>query len=228
MTETRSEPSPPKRALAPEVDSLDERSRRAWTEPMAVSPLGDGRYSVESATGSTYIVDLHDGTCSCPDNAIRGELCKHQRRVAIEITQGYLPSPDEPVQCRVCGRTEEVEVVDESLAICEECRLEPGDLVIDREGSPTTPMLVLSVTGGRADEVEIKAADCTVFEYGANSKYSPADPVVEVIYPRSVSFDRPPRRYSFPISRLKKPSDRDDPMSRPSDSEDLTRYQRPQ
>jgi hypothetical protein len=62
---------------------------------MAVRPLGDGRYTVESERGATYVVDLDARRCSCPDHEIRGVRCKHMRRVAIEITEGRLPAPDE-------------------------------------------------------------------------------------------------------------------------------------
>jgi len=84
-----------KAPLAPDTASLEDRSARAWTEPMAVRTLPDGRYAVESARGVTYVVDLEERRCSCPDHEIRGVRCKHMRRVAIEITEGRLPAPDE-------------------------------------------------------------------------------------------------------------------------------------
>jgi hypothetical protein len=62
---------------------------------MAVRPLGDGRYAVESKRDVTYVVDLDARRCSCPDHEIRGVRCKHMRRVAIEITEGRLPAPEE-------------------------------------------------------------------------------------------------------------------------------------
>jgi hypothetical protein len=59
---------------------------------MAVRPLPDGRYAVESYA-TTYVVDLDAPRCSCPDHEIRGVRCKHMRRVAIEITRDRLPAP---------------------------------------------------------------------------------------------------------------------------------------
>lgn len=210
MTQTKHKPASAMTALAPDVDSLDERSRRAWIEPMAVRPLGDGRYAVDSASGATYVVNLRTGDCSCPDSEIRGALCKHARRVAIEINQGRVPGPDQPIRCRACGREMALNVPDKAPRLCEDCRLAPGDLVFDRERDRDTPLLVISVTDRRADEVEIPDVERTVWEYGDNRKYSPSDPVVEVVYPHSVRTDRQPRRYSFPISRLVKLEDREE------------------
>ena len=93
MTQTKSTSASRKAPLAPDTATLEDRSARAWLEPMAVRPLGDGRYVVESGSGGTYVVDLEAGRCSCPDHEIRGARCKHMRRVAIEITAGRLPTP---------------------------------------------------------------------------------------------------------------------------------------
>lgn len=207
MRHTGNGPASAKAPLAPDVDALGERARRAWTEPMAVRPLGDGRYAVDSASGRTYVVDLDGGRCSCPDSEIRGELCKHARRVAIEINQGRVPSPDEPLRCRGCDR-EVSDVADDSPRLCDDCLLEPGDLVFDRERDRDTPLLVVSITDRRADDVEIPGTGRTVAEYRENRTYPPSDPVVEVVYPRSIRADRSPRRYSFPLSRLAEPDDR--------------------
>lgn len=207
MTHTENQPASVKTALVPDVDSLDERSRRAWTERMAVRPLGDGRYEVESASGGTYTVDLNRGDCSCPDSEIRGALCKHARRVAIEVNQGRVPSPVRSIRCRVCGRRVSLDDSDGSAAFCPDCRLEPGEVVYDRERGPSTPLLVVSMTARRADEVEIRENGRTVAEYGENRKYSPSDPVVEVVYPRSIHGTETPRRYAFPVSRLERPDD---------------------
>ena len=95
MTRTKPTSASRKVPLAPDLTSLEDRSARAWTEPMAVRPLGDGRYVVESGSGGTYVVDLDRGRCSCPDHEIRGARCKHMRRVAIEITEGRVPTPRE-------------------------------------------------------------------------------------------------------------------------------------
>lgn len=207
MTRIDDQPVAAKTALAPDVDALDERSRRAWTEPMAVRPLDDGRYAVDSQSGATYVVDLPRGDCSCPDNEIRGELCKHVRRVAIEINERRVEPPERRTRCRACGRDIKVDARTDPPHFCDDCRLEPGDLVFDRELGSDVPLLVIAVTDRRADEVVIPELGATVAEYGENRRYDPSDPVVEVIYPRSVRSGRTPQRYSFPLSRLAKSDD---------------------
>jgi len=95
MTRTRHSRAVGKSPLAPDTAALEDRSARAWTEPMSARPLPDGRYAVESGNAATYVIDLDDPRCSCPDHEIRGVRCKHMRRVAIEITRGRLPPPDD-------------------------------------------------------------------------------------------------------------------------------------
>ena len=193
---------PPRRPLAPDTSRLEERSARAWTEPMAVRPLGGGRYAVDSGSGATYVVDLLAGTCRCPDHEIRGERCKHLRRVAIEITERRVPPPGyRRADCTICRQ---LSFVPESgLAVCESCWLERGDFATDRETGDT--VVVYRMTNETAAERYIDAADCTVADYPKNDGYPPDDPVVEVVYP----FDGDPdadlddrRRYAFPRSRL--------------------------
>jgi len=205
MTHAENRPASQPKPLAPDVESLDERSRRAWTESMAVRPLADGRYAVDSESGATYVVDLDGSDCSCPDSEIRGALCKHVRRVVIEINQGLLPPPARSTTCRACGRALPFAPGEDAPRYCENCRLEPGDLVYDRERGPDVPLLVVSVDDRRADEVPIPGVGSTVAAYGENRRYDPADPVVEVVYPRSVRPTEPPRRYAFPRSRLGRP-----------------------
>lgn len=82
----------------------DERTRRAWTEPMDVRALGDGRYAVRSA-GGTYTIDMATGRCTCPDHRYRDLRCKHLRRVEIEITAGRVPPPGQTaLACPDCVR----------------------------------------------------------------------------------------------------------------------------
>jgi hypothetical protein len=80
-------------ALAPLVDWLPERTRRA--EDLSVRTLGDGSYEVasESQPGQTYHVTLlqpgqsGDGSplqCECADFLYRGIPCKHILAVARE------------------------------------------------------------------------------------------------------------------------------------------------
>lgn len=191
-----------RRPLAPDTRRLDERSARAWTEAMAVRPVGEGRYVVESHSGAEYLVDLPNGDCSCPDHEIRGEHCKHLRRVAIEVTERRVPPPGRcRGDCAICGR--ESFLPESGPAICQDCWFERGDLATDRETGDT--VVVYRLTDETAAERFIDAADCTVAEYPKNDGYPPDDPVVEVVYPfagdATASLDERPR-YAFPYSRL--------------------------
>ena len=168
---------------------------------MAVRPLGHGRYAVESASGETYLVSLPRSDCTCPDHEMRGERCKHLRRVAIEVTEGRVPPPGKlRTDCAVCGR--ESFVPESGPAVCGDCWLERGDIATDRETGDT--VVVYRLTAETADERFIEAADCTVADYPDNDGYPTDDPVVEVVYP----FDgtgrdlEARRRYAFPYSRL--------------------------
>jgi len=186
--------------LAPDTSRLDGRSARAWTEPMTVRATGEGRYDVENGAGRTYRVDLPDGDCTCPDHRIRGERCKHLRRVAIEVTRGRIPAPGQVRgTCRGCGR--EGFVPEGGPDYCRGCRLESGDLATDRETGDA--VLVVRVTADRADAVAVDGTGRSVADYETNAGYPRDDPVVEVVYPFDGGeplADR--RRYSFPHSRL--------------------------
>jgi hypothetical protein len=169
---------------------------------MAVRPLGAGRYAVESASGAEYLVDLPESDCACPDHAIRGERCKHLRRVAIEVTERRVPPPGRTeADCTVCGR--ESFVPESGPAVCEDCWVERGDLATDRETGDT--VVVHRLTDETAAERYIEAADCTVAGYPKNDGYPRDDPVVEVVYPFSGDADADldeRTRYAFPYSRL--------------------------
>ena len=187
--------------LAPDPRSMDERAARAWTESMAVRPLGGGRYVVDSASGATYIVDLPDRTCTCPDHEIRGERCKHLRRVALEVTLGRVPPPGQrSTACDACGTETFVEEAAPSPHLCPHCRLDPGDRVLDREAGDW--LYVVAVRSDRADAVWLPDADCTVAEYPTNRGYPADDPVVEAVYVDDVTPESRPKQYLFPLSRL--------------------------
>lgn len=161
---------------------------------MAVSPRGEGRYAVDSQSGARYTVDLPRGRCSCPDHLIRGERCKHLRRVAIEVTEGRVPPPgSRTAVCLACSR-ETFVAEDRRLPLCSYCGFAPGERVRDRETGHV--LTVVRVVDRRADEVDIRATDSTVAAHPTNRAYDPAEPVVEAVYPGS------DRRYSFPRSRL--------------------------
>ena len=180
---------------------------------MAVRPVGEGRYVVESQSGAEYLVDLPNSDCSCPDHEIRGEHCKHIRRVAIEVTERRVPAPGmTEADCAICGH--ESFVPESGPAVCKDCWLERGDLATDRETGDT--VVVYRLTDERADERYIDAAATTVADYPKNDGYPRDDPVVEVVYPfsgdrsgrasgdaasRGSDLDER-RRYAFPYSRL--------------------------
>ncbi|NGM68797.1 SWIM zinc finger family protein [Natronolimnobius sp. AArcel1] len=192
----------------PTPSHLEERSRRARTEAMSVLALGDGLYEVESASDSTYLVDLEAGRCTCPDHIFRGVRCKHIRRVAIEITEGRTPPPGNiAVECHDCGAFVFVAEDDPAPHYCAEHTLWPGDTVHDRETGDR--LTVVDVSEYRADAVRIAAADCTVAEYATNSEYEPDVPVVGAIYPHASvrSNGVVPaslRVYVFPRTRLER------------------------
>jgi len=191
-----------RRPLAPDTGTLDARSARAWTESMAVLALGYGRYTVESGSGETYLVDLSRGRCSCPDHEIRGERCKHLRRVALEVTARRVPPPGKRRHdCTICGR--DAFVPESGPTVCGDCWLERGEVATDRETGDT--VVVYRLTNETAAERFIDAADTTVADYPKNDGYPRDDPVVEVVYPFSGAaaddLDELPR-YAFPYSRL--------------------------
>ncbi len=186
---------------------------------MAVTALGGGIYEVDSDSGNTYSVDLVESRCSCPDHQMRGERCKHIRRVALEITGGRLPAPGHrAIDCLHCGR--EAFVPEDAPAVCERCFLPPGTTVRDRETGAV--VVVVETTGDRADEVVISPnrtlgefgsgtgsdrEDVTIADYPKNEHYPGSDPVVRAVYPFSGEAETPfdeLRRYSFPMSRLEK------------------------
>ncbi|MFP8890888.1 SWIM zinc finger family protein [Natrialbaceae archaeon A-CW2] len=202
----------PKTSLSlPVGPSLPDRSRRARGEPMSVLALGSGLYEVETADGTTYLVDLEAGRCTCPDHVFRDARCKHVRRVAIEITEGRTPPPGQvAVPCFDCGEPafiDETRAPTEELAYCLAHRLRPGDRVRDRETEDQ--LVVVGQSRRPADEVVIDAADSTVAAYPTNRGYSPTVPVVGAVYPHATIDAAGPtpkslRVYVFPRTRLEK------------------------
>ncbi|QSX00751.1 SWIM zinc finger family protein [Haloterrigena alkaliphila] len=199
----------PKTALpVPSSDHLEERSRRARTEPMSVLGLGDGLYEIESANDHTYLVDLEAGRCTCPDHVFRDARCKHIRRVAIEITHGRTPPPGRiAVACHDCGDTVFVDESESEPFYCEEHALHPGDAVVDRETGDR--LTVVDVSDLRADAVGIGGTDTTVAEYATNEDYEPDVPVVGAVYPHATVAQNGVvpeslKVYVFPRTRLEK------------------------
>ena len=192
-------------ALAPDPRALSDRGMRAWVERMAVRSLGE-RYAVDSESGATYVVDPVAGTCTCPDHQMRGETCKHLRRVAIEITAERVPPPGEHrATCAVCGTETFTPAESDPPVLCESCSLTPGVVVLDRETGDR--LVVTAVTPRRADETTIDAADRTVADYPTNEGYPDDDIVVEAVYATDIARRDDPRQYSFPHSRLARTDD---------------------
>lgn len=189
--------------------SPDGRSRRARREEMRVVPVGDGTYEVWSRSGHVYDVDVEHGRCTCPDHRFRDVRCKHLRRVAIEITLGEVPAPGErAASCAACGTEFFVDRDSVDPVYCEDCTLEPGELVVDRETGDL--VVVVESTADRANEVRIPERGWTVADHHSNREYDADDQVVDVLYPldRAASPDdisaRDLRRYSFPRGRLRR------------------------
>ncbi|GAB7009642.1 hypothetical protein JCM31271_15850 [Halorubrum trueperi] len=197
---------PPNAGIPPDTeansDPDDARSARAAAEPMTVRTLRDRRYVVETE-GGTYVVALDDGTCTCPDHAIRGSHCKHLRRVAMEVAAGALPAPDERAAvCAVCGDETFVPRDADGPQLCERHGFEPGSVVGDRETDER--LVVVAVTNERADAYRTDEGR-TLDEYATNADYVAHEPVVEAVYVESLRPDRPiegAKRYGFPASRL--------------------------
>ena len=185
---------------------------------MTIRPTRDRRYVVETA-GGTYVVSLSAGSCTCPDAAIRGVRCKHLRRVAMEVTSGSVPAPNERVGvCAVCGRETFVPIGSAGAHLCETHRFEPGEIARDRETGKR--LLVTAVTADRADATETDEGRL-VSEYPTNADYGSHEPVVEAVYlsearggtengSSSVIEPRDRKRYRFPASRLRRPRGDDD------------------
>ncbi|WP_246984693.1 SWIM zinc finger family protein [Halorientalis marina] len=190
--------------LAPDPRELDPRAARAWTEPMAVTPLSGGCYAVETDHGS-YTVDVPGRRCTCPDHRYRHERCKHLRRVAIEINLERAPPPGKRrADCAACGDEAFVPETAEP-PLCTDCRLDPGDVVTDRETGDT--LVVRRVRSDRADEYVIEATGKTVAAHETNERYPANDLVVDVVYLGDELRNREPRVYAFPYSRLRRVED---------------------
>lgn len=191
------------------ADGYAGRERRARAEPMAVRPLRDGRYVVESE-GGTYVVDAERAACTCPDSAIRGFRCKHVRRVTAEIDAGIIPAPDERERvCAVCGGRAFAPIDYGGPALCDRHDREPGEFVRDRETGAL--LAVVEQIGERADEVRTGEGR-VVADYETNANYGDHELVFATAYVDAMPAggdrddvlaaveDEP--RYLFPASRL--------------------------
>jgi hypothetical protein len=177
---------------------------------MTVRPLRDRRYVVETDGGS-YVVDVAAGRCACPDHAIRGSRCKHLRRVAMAITAGDVPAPDERVAaCGVCGRPVHVPLTAGGSHLCPAHRPAPGERVTDRETGQE--LVVVRVTTERADAATTREGR-TVASYPTNARYGGHEPVIDAVYAGALRPGVDPTdldRYRFPASRLTRSDERAD------------------
>ena len=74
------------------IEAVAKRVSRALDGFFHVeSADNDGEYTVFSGSGSTYTVNLPEGTCTCPDGQ-RGAWCKHAHRAAF--VTGEVPAID--------------------------------------------------------------------------------------------------------------------------------------
>ncbi|MDR5674595.1 hypothetical protein RH858_15825 [Halalkaliarchaeum sp. AArc-GB] len=184
------------------TSGISGRTHRALTEEMTVRPLRDGRYVVETE-GGTYVVDVEGASCTCPDHAIRGEHCKHLRRVAFEIAAESVPGPDERLgACAICGRELFVPRCESGSYLCEQHRPAVGEVVRDRETGSL--LVVVAVTTDRADAVETDEGRI-VAEYPTNTGYGDHEPIVRAVYASGLAPDRDVgdlKAYDFPASRI--------------------------
>ncbi|MFB6224478.1 MAG: SWIM zinc finger family protein [Haloarcula sp.] len=193
-------------ALAPDLRSLPDRAARAWTERMAVHPRSGSTYAVATESDSTYLVDIAQRSCSCPDNRLRGEHCKHLRRVAIEITARRVAPPGKQrANCDACGTVTFVSGDAPTPHLCSHCRLDTGDIVQDRETG--NRLVITAVTDSLAGEWTIEAIDETVADYDTNDGYPTDDLVVLAAYLSDAVGTTDPKKYAFPLSRLRRVED---------------------
>ncbi|MFB6106742.1 MAG: SWIM zinc finger family protein [Halobacteriaceae archaeon] len=185
----------------------DSRAGRARREPMAVLPVGGGRYDVVTGDHHVYTVSLPASTCTCPDHRHRGARCKHLRRVALAVTAGLVPPPGEQrADCAVCGA--ETFVAEDATGphFCDRHRLAVGTTARDRETDDR--VLVVAVSATAAADVRVPGTDHAVAAHPTNRAYPDDDPVVAAVYlPVSVTeggaHPGSLRVYSFPASRLR-------------------------
>ncbi len=188
------------------VEDAHGRARRAREQAMAVRPLRDGRYVVDT-DGGTYVADLEHRSCTCPDHQIRGARCKHLRRVAIEVTEGRVPPPQQRTAvCAVCGDPTFVPLSATGSQLCERHAPTPGDLVRDRETGKL--LIVTAVTTERADQRVVEEREQSIAAFESNADYGDHEPVIDAVYvPAQLPVDGPldlgdRKRYGFPASRL--------------------------
>lgn len=69
----------------------------------------DGTYAVPSSKGDkVYVVDLDEGSCTCPDHEYRGLACKHSTtaRIYSELFPAPAPTREDPELTRLARNIE--------------------------------------------------------------------------------------------------------------------------
>lgn len=161
---------------------LDRRDVLALTQYLTVldnlPPVDDyeDRYVVVSESGAEYLVDLREGTCTCPDYRYRGGRCKHVRRVEFATGAREIPRWVDGVDPDLGRHLHDP--ADGGPRFVTEFPV--GSVVRDcRHVERGGRMRVLRELDVRADEHEIRPGR-TVADY--NPGGDPADHVVEVAY----------------------------------------------
>ncbi|RDZ61402.1 hypothetical protein C5B90_19205 [Haloferax sp. Atlit-12N] len=86
--------------------TMSDRDRRARVEPLSAERIAPGMFAVSNLrSGSTWIVDIREGVCECPDFHYRsgknadGFECKHEKFIK-KIANGELCSHCGYERCR--------------------------------------------------------------------------------------------------------------------------------
>jgi len=86
------------RKSAATVERIDDRTKRALTQYLTVTPEvgrargADGLVLVTSESGKSYLVDVCTGSCECPDAEYRDVECKHIKRARFALGREAIPA----------------------------------------------------------------------------------------------------------------------------------------
>ncbi|MFW5896342.1 MAG: SWIM zinc finger family protein [archaeon] len=161
---------------------LDPRDVLALTQYLTVlddlPPVADDddRYVVVSQSGAEYLVDLGEGTCTCPDFRYRGGRCKHIRRVEFATGVREIPRWIDSVDPDLGRHLHDPAGGGPRFAT----EFPAGAVVRDRRHPERgARMRVIRELDVRADDYEIEPGR-TVADY--NPDENPSDHVVEVVF----------------------------------------------
>ncbi|MDS0220873.1 hypothetical protein NDI54_05830 [Haloarcula sp. S1AR25-5A] len=94
------------RKTAATAESIDPRTRKALEQYLTVTPdVGRARGAedlvlVTSESGSSYLVDVREDSCECPDAEYRDIECKHVKRARFSLALDAIPA-DAAAACDV-------------------------------------------------------------------------------------------------------------------------------